>query len=315
MTALPQEDIERLFKGNNRALATAIVEIVQGMREYWPLTVRQVFYQAVSRLIIENDQSQYRRVSTVLVKLREEDLLPWVAIADRTRRTIDKRGMPNLRAFVEDQWESFLNWKYYGRCYIQNQDIYVEVATEKDALASILEDAIWEYCTRLNIVRGQVSATMVNNMAERFDRAVMLGKRPVLVHFGDLDPSGVSIPKALQRNLRDRHGIEVELIRAALNPEQIGTYGLPEMFDAAKKADPNYRTWLKQYGPHQSPVELDALHPRDLTALAQSTLESLYDMTAVQAEKETEHEERHLLRSMSREVWDFMSARWPEVMP
>ena len=308
------KEIDRIFKGGNRALATALLEITQEMRDYWPLTVRQVFYQAVSRLILENAQSEYRKVSTVLVKLRENDLLPWSCIADRTRRTVDKRGVPNVGEFIQEQMESFLNWRYYGRCYIQNQEVYVEVATEKDALASILEDAVYDYCTRLNIVRGQVSATMVNNMAERFDRAVMLGKRPVLVHFGDLDPSGVSIPKALQRNLMERHGIKVELIRAALNPEQIQEYKLPEMFDAAKKADPNYGVWLKTYGPDQSPVELDALHPRDLTAVAQQTLESLYDMSSVEVERENEQDERRLLKVMHREVQDFIFERWPEVL-
>lgn len=309
-----KEEIDRIFKGSNRVLAAGLLGITQEMRDYWPLTVRQIFYQAVSRLILENAQSEYRKVSTVLVKLRENDLLPWICIADRTRRMVDKRGVPNVGEFIQAQMEAFLNWRYYGRCYIQNQEVYVEVATEKDALASILEDAVYEYCTRLNIVRGQVSATMVNDMAERFDRAVMLGKRPVLVHFGDLDPSGVSIPKALQRNLMERHGIKVELIRAALNPEQIREYELPEMFDAAKKADPNYGAWLKTYGPDQSPVELDALHPRDLTAVAQQTLESLYDMSSFEVERENEQDERRLLKVMHREVQDFIGGRWPEVL-
>lgn len=211
--------------------------------------------------------------------------------------------------------EEFLNYRYYGRCYIQNQSVYAEVATEKDALASILEDAIWSFCTRLNVVRGQVSATMVNNMAERFGEAAMKGKHPVLIYFGDLDPTGIAIPKALQRNMYQRHGIEVELVRAALDPHQVKRFDLPETVDAAKKLDPNYQAWLNEYGPKQAPVELDALHPGDLSMLAQQALESLYDMSAVSEEREIEYRERLKLAEMRHEVRQFMFERWPEMMP
>ncbi len=111
----------------------------------------------------------------LLTILRREDVLPWRAIEDRTRRTIDKRGVPDLQAFVEEQMEDFMDWRYYHRCLVRDQEVYVEVATEKDALARIFEEAVWPYCVRLNIVRGQVSATMVHDMGERFGRAVMNG--------------------------------------------------------------------------------------------------------------------------------------------
>jgi alkylated DNA nucleotide flippase Atl1 len=154
-----------MFKGTNRDLAAALIEIINELRHYWPVTVRQAYYRAVAALLIENHLNEYRRISRILATLRREDKLPWHCIEDRTRRTVDKRGVPNVREHIEAQIEQFLNPRYYGRCYIQNQDAYVEVATEKDALASILEEAVWMYCTRLNVVRGQVSATMVNQMA------------------------------------------------------------------------------------------------------------------------------------------------------
>lgn len=296
-------------------LADRLLEIIDELREYWPLTVRQVFYQAVSRLILSNNQAEYRRVSRVLVKLREDGALRWDAIADHTRRTADKRGLPNMTAFIKAQLEVFLNRKHYGRCYIQDQDVYVEVATEKDALAAILEEAIWTFCTRLNVIRGQASATIVNAMAERFAEAAMRGKAPFLVYFGDLDPSGVAIPKALIRNMSERHGVDVELIRAALNPSQVEEFGLPEMVDAAKQKDPNYRAWLEEYGPKQAPVELDALHPGTLSWLAQRKLAELYDMSAVSEQQEVERKERAKLQEMRDEVLQFMFERFPDVMP
>ena len=304
--------IQELFKGKNRELAAELNAIIGELRDYWPLTVRQTYYQAVSRLLIANKQSEYRKVSRLLTTLRRHDLLPWHAIEDRTRSTTVKRGMTNVGEYIQSEAQSFLNPDYYGRCYIQDQSVYVEVATEKDALSSIMSDAVWYFCTRLNIVRGQVSATMVNAMAERFDKAVMLGKRPVLLYLGDLDPSGVAIPKALVRNMEAWHSVEVELIRVALNPDQVATYSLPVSLDAAKQDDPNYKAWLAEYG-RQAPVELDALHPRDLTAITTAALESVYDMSSVDAHKAKEREERELLKQMRARVQDFIAAEWPEV--
>lgn len=304
--------IQELFKGKNRELAAELIAIIGELRDYWPLTVRQTYYQAVSRLLIANKQSEYRKVSRLLTTLRRHDLLPWHAIEDRTRSTTVKRGMTNVGEYIQSEAQSFLNPDYYGRCYIQDQSVYVEVATEKDALSSIMSDAVWYFCTRLNIVRGQVSATMVNAMAERFDKAVMLGKRPVLLYLGDLDPSGVAIPKALIRNMEAWHSVEVELIRVALNPDQVAAYALPVSLDAAKQDDPNYKAWLAEYG-RQAPVELDALHPRDLTAITTAALESVYDMSSVDAHKAKEREERELLKQMRARVQDFIAAEWPEV--
>jgi hypothetical protein len=301
-----------LFRGDNRTIAPILVEIVAEMRKWWPLTVRQVFYQAVARRVVSNKVAEYRRVSKILVLLRRRNLLRWDAIEDRTRITWEKRGISNVREFAAAQMESFMDPRYYHRCYVQAQDVYAEVATEKDALSSILTDAIWPYCTRLNVVRGQVSATMVNNMAARFKRAIQAGQSAVLVYLGDLDPSGVVIPKALVRNLHDHHDVDVELRRAALNPEQIRQYDLPESLDAAKTKDPNYRSWRDEYG-NQKPVELDALHPQDLTDIVTAALEDAYDMTEFALQRAIEANERAQIRHIRRRVEDVLYTEFPEV--
>lgn len=305
--------VSSLFNGDNKNLAAAIITIIDEWREFWPLTVRQVYYQCVVRSVVPNRQNEYARVSRVLTTLRRSELVSWSAVEDRTRRTTAKRGVRAVDEYIESSLDTFLQPGYYGRCYIQNQEKYVEVATEKDALSSILEDAVWYYCTRLNVVRGQVSASMVKSMADRFDRAIMLGQEPVLVYLGDLDPSGVAIPKALVRNLEEHHGISIQLVRAALNPDQIELYSLPPSLDAAKQTDPNYKTWLVEYGEDQLPVELDAIPPDILKGVVTNALDSLYDMSEVEEQKQIEAEERKLLRAMRVEVMDFIRSRHPEV--
>ena len=310
-----EEQIEKLFRGENRNLAFAVIHIVDELKPYWPLTVRQVYYQCVSHGLLNNKHSSYTRISKMLTKLRRNDLVTWQAIEDRSRRTTDKRGVEDIEAFVAGQLEYFLDWRYYHRCRVQEQNIYLEVVTEKDALAGIMEDIVWPYCCRLNVGKGQVSASMVEQIAKRYDQAIMQGKEPVLLYFGDLDPSGVAIPKALKRNLYDWHSVDVKLIRCGLNPEQLQQYNLPISVDAAKKQDPNYQAWISnQEYTGIKPTELDAMHPKQLRELLKHSIESVLDMSSYKEQMQKEEIERDKLKVMRSEIINFMFEQHPHMM-
>jgi hypothetical protein len=124
------------------------------MWKYWPLTVRQVFYQLVAGLIIENSQNRYQSVSKLVNKLRRIGILSWECIQDRTRRLTDKRGFEDAGAFLRQQLTGLSSM--YDRCLVQNQGNYVEIFTEKDALAGIIEEISWIYCVRIVVCRGQI---------------------------------------------------------------------------------------------------------------------------------------------------------------
>jgi hypothetical protein len=305
------------FRGESRTLAERLVEITFSMQDYWPLTVRQAYYQAVAALLIANNENQYKRVSRVLTDLRRQHFLPWHAFEDRTRRTIEKRGIADLREFVREQTETLFDWRYYHRCYVQNQDNYIEVATEKEALTRIMEDAVWEYCVRLSPVRGQVGAPMVKGMAERFTKARANGQRPILLYLGDLDPSGLAIPLSLVRVMAEHHGVDVYLARVALNADQVRAHRLPQDPDAAKPTDPNYQKWLvfcrREY-PEGAPVEFDALHPRLLTEITQRALGDYLDLGEMSIQRQIERKEREQLKGMRREVLDYIGSRWPDLV-
>jgi hypothetical protein len=251
-------------------------------------------------------------VSAVLTDLRRESLVPWYAVADRTRTTTGKRGEPDITEWLHYQWRGLFNPSYYGRCYIQNQAVYAEVLVEKDALSSIVENAVYPFCTILNVTRGHPSASMQNAIADRLDKAMMLGKQPILLHFGDLDPSGIAIPKALQSKLYDHHGLDVEVRRIALLPEQVTALGLPESLDAAKQADPNYPAWAREYGADMKPVELDAMHPSALQKLITDALEGIYDMREFEQQRLREIEDRREIGTIQRRVQDYCASTWPQ---
>ena len=79
------EAVDTLFRGSNRELALMVVETIHGLSEYWPLTVRQVYYQLVAALAIQNALGEHKRILKMVITLRRESLLPWEAVEVRTR--------------------------------------------------------------------------------------------------------------------------------------------------------------------------------------------------------------------------------------
>jgi len=306
-----QAEIDTLFRGKNRELAPQMVKLVYDFRRYWPMTLRAYYYQAVSALLVPNSQNEYRRIMKLMRELRRAEILPWSCMEDKTRSTSSKRGEESVAGYIESEMEYFLSPHGYGRCYVQDQDVYLEITVEKDALVDHVQDAAYRFCTRVNVTKGQPSATMVNDIADRMEQAHYNGKKPMIIHLGDLDASGVQIPLSLKEGLADHHGIEVEVIQAGLTPEQCIEHDLPQSLDAAKKDDPNYRRWIDRYG-DQAPTELDALHPEKLRALVRQSLESIYDLGRFDEQQKLEIAEKDLLEDMRAEVLEFLTERYPE---
>jgi hypothetical protein len=66
--------------------AGLIDETAWVLAAHHPMTVSQVYYQLVSRQVIENNRSQYQAVSKALVRARQDGIIPWKWIEDRLRR-------------------------------------------------------------------------------------------------------------------------------------------------------------------------------------------------------------------------------------
>jgi hypothetical protein len=190
----------------------------------------------------------------------------------------------------------------YDRCLVQNQGNYVEIFTEKDALAGIIEEVSWIYCVRIVVCRGQISATFLNNYAARAREAISRGQKPVILYFGDLDPTGARIPVAITKNLLEHHNLAVHLDRIALNMNQVEKYQLPHSIDAIKIKDPNYKWYVKQFG--DMAVELDALHPKQLQELVKLGLGLYLDIEDMVQQQGIQTRERDKLKGFEQRVLD-----------
>ncbi|CAN5681904.1 hypothetical protein BH23CHL8_BH23CHL8_28830 [soil metagenome] len=229
------------------------------------MTVRQVFYQLVSRQVVENSRSRYQAVSDLLVAARREGIIAWTAIEDRLRRPRHVAMWHDLGSFIGAVRRS------YRRDVWADQPRRVEVWLEKDALSGIFEDVLAPYGVTLNVGRGYDGWSSVHAAAERLD------DDDVVLYFGDFDASGEDMVRSLRERLADQ-GAEPTIIKCALTFEDISRYRLPP--DFAKASDTRAAAFTARYG-ERSSVELDALPVDVLVARLQTSVEDHLDMGAL----------------------------------
>jgi ribosomal protein S10 len=216
----------------------------------FPLTIRQIFYQLVAEQIIPKLEKECKKVSRLCVKGRDEGILPEEKFVDRTRVFDKLSSWLDLKDFMDTVKSAYLKDKW------QNQNRYIEIWTEKDALRSVINIITHKYDVGLQIARGQYPRTGIYETSLRYK--AQSDKECFLYYVGDYDPSGLCIYDSIKERLI-KHGVDVEIPdRLALTEEQIKKYKLPS--GKAKKKDPNYKKFIEKTGSDRV-VELDSLPP------------------------------------------------------
>lgn len=302
-------------RGGLNSLSLAYVrtaaEILDEMREHWPLTIRQLYYQLVAREIVPNRNSEYKKASRLLTKARLLGEIEWDAIEDRSRRHLPSGGWRGSETFVRDQLDGFLAG--YRRDLLAGQPWALELWLEKDALSRFCHEVAVSYCVPVIVARGFSSVSMLDALRRRVQHALDMGKCGVrILYFGDLDPSGwFMLPSMLETlQVEMQLGRAVEGIRCALTPEQIEQYRLPHSVDAIKRGDTRrvqYQDWLRNHGHCDTlAVELDALPPAELQGLVREAIVGNIIVSRFETECEREREDRERLKSLRERAVSFV---------
>jgi len=257
-------------------ILAAAIDVLRGMN---PMTVRQVYYQLVSRQVIENRRSAYQAVSNLLRDARLEGSIPWEWIEDRLRRPRRVSMWTDLSDFYETAKDS------YRRDVWQDQPGYVEVWLEKDALSGIFEDVLGRYGVTLNVGRGYDGWDSIHNAAMRYQEHA--GQEIAVLYFGDFDPSGEDMVRSLGERLAEL-GARPELVKIALTPEDIRRYHLPP--DFTKATDTRSRAFVARHG--DIAVELDALPPDVLRQRIEAEVQERLDLDALAETARLQAEDR-----------------------
>jgi len=254
------------------------VQKIMGSYDF-ALTLRQIYYQLVAKQIIPNEQRYYKKLSRICVAGRDEGILPEEGFADRLREVDKLSSWVDLNEFMETVRRSYHKDKW------QNQDRYLEIWTEKDALRGVLSQVTYQYDVSLMVARGQLSRTAIYEASKRYK--IKSDKECYLYYCGDFDPSGLSIYESIKERLSD-FGVFINYERIALTQKQIEKYQLPS--DPGKKTDPNYNKFVSLYGSDMV-VELDSLPPDVLRDIIKDCITKNINnglLAQVQKEEETE---------------------------
>jgi hypothetical protein len=250
----------------------------------FPLTLRQIYYQLVAKQIIPNLQKYYFKLSRLCVIGRDKGFLSEDSFADRLREIEKVSSWINLSDFAETAKNAYRKDKWV------NQDNYIEIWTEKDALRGVISPITNKWDVGLLVVRGQVSRTAIYEASQRYKQKKEEEKECYLFYFGDFDPSGLSIFNSLQNRI-ENFQVSVVFERIALTQSQIEQYRLPQ--DPAKKSDPNYKRFVEKYG--DNVVELDSLPPDVLRLYVEDCIKQSLNLEKLKEILEEEKEEKKKL--------------------
>ena len=264
---------------NFRAESLALIDRIDSiMREYvadgFVLTVRQLYYQLVARAIIPNTERSYKNTVRLVNEARLAGLLDWDAIEDRTRGFVKRPAWRSGREIIESAAQN------YHMDMWADQPARVYCIVEKEALAGVLQQVCHEYDIPLLAARGYPSASVLREFAKA--DLMNAGKRILILHLGDHDPSGIDMTRDLQDRLKllSREA-SFELIRIALMMDQIEDQEPPP--NPAKTTDSRFADYEALYGDQS--WELDALQPRYLARLVREHTAEVIDPVKWEARK------------------------------
>lgn len=259
--------------------ANAIITEYQA--QGFELTLRQLYYQFVARDYIPNKQSEYKRLGDIINDARLAGLVDWLAIIDRTRNLQSLshwRDESSIVRAVSEQFQMDL-WA--------DQTYRPEVWIEKDALVGVIEDVCQEFDVPYFSCRGYTSQSELWAGAMRLLKHRKNGQTPIILHFGDHDPSGIDMTRDITDRLELFMG-GMEVRRLALNMNQVEQYHPPP--NPAKLTDSRVGAYLREFG--SDSWELDALEPAVIAGLIRNEIESLINDNEWNAAKERQQQGR-----------------------
>ena len=281
-----------------------IEQALDVLSQYEPgvLTIRALHYQLVSRGMT-NDMQHYKRVVAATGIARWDGRIAFDAFSDRERSmATSTKGDP---VYLEDeiatgkaQVRAWMNAFYRNRW--ENQPYYPEVFIEKKALEGVFYKTCKSHDVALGACKGYPSLTFLHEASIRFKQAEERGKQPVIIYFGDYDPSGEDIPRALKENLEALGCSTIEVRRVALNEDQVIQWKLPPA--PTKATDTRSVNWT---GIGQ--VELDAVRPEKLMSLLESAIADIFDQDLYQELLDEEEEQRASYRKELKEYVSTLS--------
>jgi hypothetical protein len=247
------------------------------------LTARQVYYRLVAAAVIPNTPTSYKNLTSLLADARYAGLVDWDIIEDRGREPDSPSEWASLEVLVDaaiEQWRS-PRW--------EDQDYYVELWVEKQALAGVLGPIARRHHVTLMVNKGYSSASAMKASAERM---ISAGKEAIVLYLGDHDPSGNDMVRDVRDRLTEFGVDDLTVKKLALTMAQIEQFDPPP--NPAKVTDSRAAAYIAEHG--DSSWELDALPPAELNRIVTAAIAEYVDEDRMDATLAIEKAERDRVR-------------------
>ena len=287
---LSRKNIERLH------LINGIIREYQ--EQGYVLTLRQLYYQLVSRDIIPNKQAEYAKLSILLKEGRMGGIVDWTAIEDRLRKPSKPSSWKTPQALLRAAIDQ------YEKPRMAGQPNYIEVWVEKDALSGVLKRVTEKYHIPIMVNRGYSSVSAMFDSHKRFVANTIEEERPVVIlYLGDFDPSGLDMIRDITDRIQEfkdgadglwAQEYDFTVRHIALTESQIRMFNPPP--NPAKVTDPRAKDYIARYG--RTSWEVDALKPEVLHQLLESYIDEYINIELYDEVVDSEDEDKDKLRSL-----------------
>lgn len=339
---MPKERYERWNpSGTSRDLVHHANRIIADFeRQGYSLTLRQLYYQFVSKALIPNSDRSYKNLGGVIDRARKAGLIDWLAIEDRTRHV-------NTHGHVDGPEDVIRTTEYafYQDLWL-DQPVRIEVWVEKEALADVIARPANRWNCAWFCCRGYVSQSEQWRAARRIHEHIQNGQRVIILHLGDHDPSGIDMTRDIRERIThfiavdengyapepddyasigdfwdeqfsemlDRYnlygpdgeyiGEPFEVRRIALNWDQIQQYNPPP--NPAKLTDSRSTDYIDKFGSQS--WELDALTPTVINDLIEAEIMAEIDADKFNAARQHVADVRASLHRLGETPWSEIDA-------
>jgi hypothetical protein len=247
-----------------QVLLAAVDAVLEENRAYWPLALRQVYYQLGALHGYPKNETFYARLGHHLGQARRGRRIPFEAIRDDGVTTVPFNHYADADAFLADCRYRAENFQ---RDVMARQDLHIEVWCEAAGMIMQLARVTEPYSIPVYSSSGFDSITAKYDLAQRICR---MGRPALILHVGDYDPSGEKVFEAIAQDVsafvrKDRlHAmVQVEFRRVALTREQVAEYDLPTV---PAKVSTHSREWKGET------CQLEALPPAQIAALLEAEI-------------------------------------------
>lgn len=288
----------------------AAVDVINRLRDFWPLTVRQVHYKLLNdppltqvtkerneRWRYRNDTASYNKLSSLLVSARYLGHVPLTALDDPTRisREYEFGTWDSIAQFIRDETKGFLSG--YQRHRLEGQRNHVELLIEKNTLLNIVKPVADRFMLPYSVNRGYGNPSLWRKMELRWKHSE--ARRFILLTISDHDPEGFDLIDDATRSLRDLHNVPVKVVRVGLTMEQIERQEAPPAF--AKETSSRFKQYVERTGSKEC-WEVEAIDPEFLQSEVHDAVLSVLDVEQLNAVQQRQAVEKGQVAAIRRRL-------------